>query len=232
MWVTLWLLPGNDTKSLQAIPAWSSTAAIRLSFHGDSSMMPSSESDDDLLLGIRADDDKCLQRLLRRYYPRLVDFGCSIHRDREMADEAVSNVFLNIWRRREKIRITSSIRAYLFSAVLKQMLNLKRQGARRVEVTMEEVGQHELVDHQNGQSDLRYRELADQVQALLEKMPRRRQLVFRMNRIEGLKYLEIADALGISEHTVQNHMVQAMKQLAKELPEVKETLSTSSSAPF
>ena len=45
-----------------------------------------------------------------------------------------------------------------------------------------------------------------------------------MNRLEGLAYSEIAEALGVSERTVQNHMVQALKQLAPQLPLLRATL--------
>jgi RNA polymerase sigma-70 factor (ECF subfamily) len=40
-----------------------------------------------------------------------------------------------------------------------------------------------------------------------------------MNKIEGFRYKEIADILGISVHTVQNHMVEAIKILAENAPQ-------------
>ena len=38
---------------------------------------------------------------------------------------------------------------------------------------------------------------------LIEKLPEKRQIIFKLNRIDGLTYKEIAKKLDISENTVQ-----------------------------
>ena len=52
-------------------------------------------------------------------------------------------------------------------------------------------------------------------------MPDQRKLIFRMNRLQGMKYKEIADVLGISVYTVQNHMVEATKHLSSRYKQLK-----------
>ncbi|MEL6255602.1 MAG: sigma-70 family RNA polymerase sigma factor, partial [Bacteroidota bacterium] len=63
--------------------------------------------------------------------------------------------------------------------------------------------------------------LADKI---LKDLPQKRELVFRMHRLQGFSYKEIAEILGISENTVHNHMVAAIKQLAKSYPKWKNLL--------
>ena len=48
---------------------------------------------------------------------------------------------------------------------------------------------------------------------VLEKLPKQQQVVFRMSRLEGLNYDEIAEQLNISRNTVKNHLVQAVKNI-------------------
>jgi RNA polymerase sigma factor (sigma-70 family) len=47
--------------------------------------------------------------------------------------------------------------------------------------------------------------------SLLRQLPEKRQVIFKMNRIDGFSYKEIAEILSISIHTVQNQMIAAVK---------------------
>jgi RNA polymerase sigma-70 factor (ECF subfamily) len=86
---------------------------------------------------------------------------------------------------------------------------------------MEEVPAQSLAVVQGADRELIYAELEQEVEEIIASLPPQRMIVFRMNRFEGLRYLEIARALGLSERTVQNHMVLAIKHLAKELPRLR-----------
>jgi RNA polymerase sigma-70 factor (family 1) len=194
---------------------------------------PEPISDETCIERIRAGDESALQELLRRHRTRLIDFAHSLLRRHDLAEEAVSNVFLALWRRRETLAIKSNIRSYLFAAVGNQSLNLRKRDIQTLTVGLEHIPQRQLIDARSSDTDLLYRELQDEIGVLLANMPKQRQLVFRMNRFEGLRYLEIAEALGLSEHTVQNHMVQAVKQLALELPRLRTMIAGQSTAtPF
>jgi RNA polymerase sigma-70 factor (ECF subfamily) len=46
---------------------------------------------------------------------------------------------------------------------------------------------------------------------LISKLPERRQLVFKMHRIEGFSYAEIAELLQISVRTVEDHLSKSMQ---------------------
>lgn len=196
-------------------------------------MPPALDSDEALMTRVRRHDERALQELLRKYYVRLGNFSFTVLRRRELAEEAVLNVFLSLWRRRESLVIKSSVRSYLFSAVNNQSLNLLQSQVQRGNVWLDDVAPGELTDKNSTDTEVLYRELQAEISALIAGMPRQRQLIFRMSRLEGLRYREIAKQLGVSEHTVQNHMVQAVKQLAQELPRLRATLArNSTAAPF
>lgn len=191
-------------------------------------MNSSTDNDGDLLSRVRQDDEGALKELLRKYYVPLGEFSFSMLRRRDLAQEAVSNVFLNVWRRRRSLVIKTNVRSYLFTAVGNQSLNLRKHRFNHVTVGLDEVRTPELIDARGSDSDILYRELHDEIDAILSRLPSQRQLVFRMNRIEGLTYPEIARMLDVSEHTVQNHMVQAMRQLGHELPKLRSALEWNS----
>ena len=182
------------------------------------------ESDDDLLACIREHNERALQELLSRYYVRLGEFSYSLLRRRDLAEEAVLNVFLQLWRRRETLVVNGVLKNYLFSAVGNQSNNLRKRQLRHPTVWLDDVASAQLVETTRPEDELLYRELQAQIEVVLTRLPPRRQLIFRMNRFEGLRYSEIAETLSVSEHTVQNHMVQAIKQLAQHLPSLRAVL--------
>jgi RNA polymerase sigma factor (sigma-70 family) len=183
------------------------------------------KSDEELMALISRHDERALQELMRRYQRRLGRFSLGIIGSRDLAEEAVANVVLNIWRTREKLAIRSTVRGYLFAAVGNQTLRLRRETKLRRTVRVDgEIGRH-LVDLRGSDSDLLYQEFHDEIDLLISKLPPQRQLIFRMNRIEGLRYREIAEALSLSERTVQNQMLKAVAQLGAELPALRGRLA-------
>lgn len=183
--------------------------------------------DRELLQRISQDDEGALALLLDRYYSSLGSFAQSLLRRRDLADEAVSNVFLSVWRRRKTLSVRTKVRAYLFAAVGNQSFNLRRSEFPKGMVLLDDALTHELADEKRVDADLLYQELQQHINLLLEKMPPQRQIIFRLHRIEGRRYSEIAETLGLAESTVQNHMIQAIKQLAPELPQIQRTLQRS-----
>jgi RNA polymerase sigma-70 factor (ECF subfamily) len=52
---------------------------------------------------------------------------------------------------------------------------------------------------------------------LVEKMPPQRQKVFKMSRMNGFSNDKIAEILGISKKTVENHLTDALRTLREAL---------------
>lgn len=177
-------------------------------------------ADEELLVRIRSHDEDALRELLVKYYVRLGEFAFSLLRQRHLADEAVMNVFLNLWRRREKLVITGVVRSYLFAAVGNQSLKLRTKERRHAADSLDETTLGKLTGGTRAEDNLLYQELRAEVDRVILSLPPRRQLIFRMNRIDGLGYTEIAKTLGVSKHTVQNHMILAVRQLATQLPHI------------
>jgi RNA polymerase sigma-70 factor (ECF subfamily) len=61
--------------------------------------------------------------------------------------------------------------------------------------------------------ELERERVAAEVQRAIQDLPERRREVFSLAYLQGLSYAEVADVLGISPKTVQNHMSAALAQL-------------------
>jgi len=129
-----------------------------------------------------------------------------------VSQEIVNDVFLKIWEDAEKIMIESSLKAYIYKAVVNRSINALNK-------------QQKEQQHQRALSllppafyeekQLETNELKMQLYKAIDNLPDQCKKVFQLSRFEGLKQQEIADKLGISIKTVKNHITLALKILAR-----------------
>lgn len=178
------------------------------------------KSDEDLLSLIKQDNHKALEALYRRYFKKLCDFAHKYVRNQITSEEVVSDVFLYIWLKREQIKITSSLRSYLYTSIKNRSFNYLRNNNKYFE-DIDFVEKQQVLSVDPADRVIFYEELEDEIEKIISQLPPKRQTIFRMSRIDGLKYQEIADILSLSKRTVQNHMVEAVRFLAKHYSKVK-----------
>jgi RNA polymerase sigma-70 factor, ECF subfamily len=166
-----------------------------------------------LLQRVKENDQTALECLFEKYYYRLCDFAFQYVRSVELAEEVVSDVFLKIWENRHTIDIKTNFKAYIFTATRNQALNYLEKEKRDRE-DLDDILPGKSSDNYHPDEELIFQELENHIEVLINKLPPRRKLIFKLSLIEGFTYREIADILSISIHTVQNQMVQAVKKLA------------------
>lgn len=171
------------------------------------------KADKELLRLIKQDDQKALEVLFEKYYYRLCDFSFQYVRNFDLTEEIVSDVFLKIWIKRKKLKITGNFKAYIYTAARNQSLNyIQKENSELDSIEEQQFGIPS--EKYNPEQELMFKEFENRIEGLINTLPSRRKQVFKLSRIEGLTYREIAKVLSISIHTVQNHMVQAVKQLS------------------
>lgn len=71
----------------------------------------------------------------------------------------------------------------------------------------------EIPSDLSAEKTIELEEFTEQIKRILNTLPPQRQLIFRLNRLDGFKYQEIAEILDISVSSVQNQMVKAIKHV-------------------
>jgi RNA polymerase sigma-70 factor (ECF subfamily) len=171
-------------------------------------------SDEEFFQRIKSEDAKAFSILFERHFFSLCRFAGKFVKNTHLAEEVVSDVFLNIWLKKEKIHIKINLKTYLFTAVRNQSFNYLKKNKMHLEKIETAVRENKTSDL-NADTFMIYEELENDLDTLLQQLPEKRQVIFRMNRIDGLSYKEIAEVLSLSIHTVQNHMVAAVKFISK-----------------
>jgi RNA polymerase sigma-70 factor (ECF subfamily) len=150
--------------------------------------------------------------LFRAHYGELCTYVQRMLHDRAAAEEVVQNVFLKICERGLPGRAGTVSRAYLYAAARNDVIDNAR-ALRRVERHVAAVQRADMEVAPDAASETEYRELVALVRCALATLPRRPREVFLLSRRDGLDYVGIARALGLSVKTVESHMRRALSAL-------------------
>lgn len=172
-------------------------------------------NDKSALRKIRGGDIRAFEKLFRYYYEPLCRYAVSFTKDMEVAEEIVQDLFYRLWKEREQLCIRS-LKSYLYGAVrnngLQYLKHLEVREKYREKLTREIV---EANYNFTPLDKLEYQELEERIAGILGTFPERRQQIFRMHRLEGKKYAEIARELSVSVKTVEAEISEALKVLRK-----------------
>ena len=155
------------------------------------------------------------------YYPKLVRFAKEFVMSEEDAENITQDVFADLWEKRESMDHIENINAYLFRLVRNRCLDhLKHkvfeqkyaenvQASFEVELNlkMQSLDRFDVLDIYEGN------EMEKLVREAINGLPKKCRAIFLLSRMEGLKYREISERLGISVNTVECQMGIALKKL-------------------
>jgi RNA polymerase sigma-70 factor (ECF subfamily) len=150
--------------------------------------------------------------LFGEYYEELCEFAFRIIGSKELAEEIVADVFAHIWIKREELNITISLKAYLYKSTKNMTISYIRKKKNNTIPLDDILPFHESIA-ENPESNILKKERIVAYEKILSIIPNKSRIIFKMHRIDSLKYREIADILNISQKTVEKHMGKALKIL-------------------
>jgi len=163
-------------------------------------------------------DEKAFEKVFKAHFKALHAYALAIVKDAADAEEIVQTVFLKLWENRFTLKITSSVKAYLYKAVYHSSINHLNHQKVRMKHSEQQLQLHQQEEATESRA-FQEEELAAQIKHALDLLPEKCRMVFFLSRFEELKYQEIADRLDISVKTVEAHMGKALKLLRSQLAE-------------
>lgn len=156
-------------------------------------------------------------QLYERYSRRLFAFVMGYIKLEQDAEEIIQEVFIKIWESRHKIDAYSSFEAFIFTIAYNATISLFRKRATE-ERYLEQLKRLQQVETAPDLNDeIRFNELNEKVQVLLNELTPRQRSVFQLSRTEGLTHREIAEKLGISVLTVKKHIANTLAFLKSKM---------------
>jgi RNA polymerase sigma-70 factor (ECF subfamily) len=172
-------------------------------------------ADSDLLKGIKEGNMCSFDLLYNKYSNKVFRFAQSMLKSVEESENVVQDVFMTVWLNRDRIEKDASIKSYLFTITYNSSITILRRKVRDAKFReyLELLPSfHDAVNY-----DVEYRDLENKLNQILDELPSRQKEVYKLHRIEGLKYKDISERLHISVNTIENHMSSALKTIRKRL---------------
>lgn len=155
------------------------------------------------------------KELYNLYHKRIYGFCINNGQSHHDAEEVLQEVFIKIWANRTEIDLDRNIESFLFSIAKNIIIDKYRKLVRSKAALEHQI--YFLTPPNSTENDVLYNELQKEIQKTFDSMPELRKLVFQMSRFKGCSNDEIAEELGISMKSVENHISRALQNFRNEL---------------
>jgi RNA polymerase sigma-70 factor (ECF subfamily) len=160
------------------------------------------------MLNINDEDD--FEGIFRAHYEILIRSIYPLILRKDIAEDIVQDLFVQLWDQRNEINIKSNLTSYLRKSAIQRTLNwIKRENRIDLQGDIDD----SMIFMEPDRSLHNEVDRISAVRRAIEQLPGKCRLVFILNRYEGLTINEIAEYLQISKNTVENHLGKALRLL-------------------
>lgn len=161
-------------------------------------------------------DRLALNALFRTYYGALFNFGLRLVGSEEAVKDAIQQLFLKLWNKRDAISIPNSTKSYLFVALRRIMLdNKERDRARKKRnheffdstYTLPGTVEEQIIADE---TDEYYKKMLFQA---LQHLTDREKEALHLRFYDGFANEEIAKIMGINNQSVRNYLSEGIQKI-------------------
>src|SRR6187200_291 len=173
------------------------------------------KSEDFSLLSERIanDDQLAYRQLFMQFYNKLSRFVMGFTKSKELTEEIVSDVFINVWRRRKNIQEIMNLKLYLYVSAKNITFNYLKKLHRENMTDLDSVEIEPEDPFADPGAAMITREMNLKLKSAINDLPPRCKLVFTLIKEDGLTYKQAATLLDISVSTVENQLSIALKKI-------------------
>jgi len=171
----------------------------------------SNQNSDTFLLHLMEEGDtRAFDALFEKYWQKTYAEAYKRLKNHDDAKDIVQDIFAHIWFNRETNHI-NNLPAYLNVAVRNKVIKLVAK--QKVTHPFFDILESISLERDGADSNLLWKDFCNSYEALVQKLPSKRQEIFKLRFHEDLRTKEIAKQLGITIKTVQNQLGKAIETL-------------------
>ena len=157
-------------------------------------------------------DEAAFKIIFDLYKVKLYRYIFSVAKSEEIAEELVHDVFLKIWTNQQMLIQVDNPATYIYTIARNKTLDHLRKVAREKKL-IDAVWNSMAGFHNDTQELIEANESDKLIKEAINGLSAQKQLIYQLSRNEGLNHEQIAQKLNISKSTVNNHLVEAIKQI-------------------
>jgi RNA polymerase sigma-70 factor (ECF subfamily) len=182
-----------------------------------------------LMLEVQRGEAGAFPALFRRFAPRVHQYVRRLLAGHEArAEEITQDVFVQVYRFRERYRPESRLSTWIFTIATNLCLNELRRPERQLRVDLWDdrrapdaqggdgppLPDPEAIDPEMGAAS---RELAEALEGAIAALPPKQRAALLLSRVDGLAYRDVAAALGSTEGAIKALLFRATHALKERL---------------
>ena len=159
-------------------------------------------------------DTAAFKKIFSFYYAKLKRFSYGIVKDKELAEELASDVFINVWRNRARLLEIENFDAYIYISIRNLSIQKITRNKEYNFFDIDKVNIPIANSQITPEEILLNKEIVRQIETAIMELPPRCRTIYQLARQDGLKYKQIAIILNISVKTVDAQMAIAVKRIS------------------
>ncbi|MCC5931148.1 MAG: RNA polymerase sigma factor [Cyclobacteriaceae bacterium] len=181
------------------------------------------EHSTDLVEKSQKGNQQAFGKLMGLWYQRIYNLAFKYFNDHDLAMEITQQTFITVHQKIDRLKNPEAFKCWLYKLALNHCRQEDRRQKRftwisifNMQQNSDEVEAFRIEENQGDQQ-----ETTQLLQLLIQKLPEEQRCVLLLKEYEGLKFREIAEALGISENTAKSRLYYALNHLKKGMEKYK-----------
>ena len=170
------------------------------------------DGEDEHWKALRKGDNTAFEYIYRSHVQTLHRFGLSINPNEDLVSDAIHDVFIDIWNKREKISPTDNVKFYLLKSLKNRIIRQTSNELRRD--TLHNNWQ-DLTSNDSFE-DSKFEQNTEQaLNGFLNELSERQKEIIRLRFYEDLSHNQIAELLNMNMQSAKNLLHRAVESLRK-----------------
>jgi RNA polymerase sigma factor (sigma-70 family) len=159
-------------------------------------------------------DSHAFYSIHRELFGGLYNYAYKLLQDKDLANDAVQELFVKIWTKRERIGEIEKVKPYFFTLIRRQILNqLRNLRLYNLKISMMARPDIDFSPEEVVVKNEETLTLQNKISELLNELPKRQKEVIYLHYFEDLDYIQISAIMGINYQSVLNLTQKAIHKL-------------------
>ncbi len=164
---------------------------------------------------LRRGDRAALRELYESYYEVLHNYGCRMTPHPELVEDCIQDLFVELWRLRDRLNATNSVKNYLLGSFRNNLVKMLQRVNRHsdelsLDFELRDEGPHAEEKLMQGESETEWQAKLD---AAMQKLSYRQREAIYLRYQEGMSYEQICEVMQLQYQSVRNLISNGVKKL-------------------
>jgi len=174
------------------------------------------KNDAEAMQGMADGEMSAYRFLFDQHFSDLCNFLLIYLHSKELSEEIALEIFTFIWEKRKTLQLKSTFKSFLFSSAKNKAISLYRKEQKMMFTSIDSM---QSISHEDSSSQqlMENTELREIINTAINKLPEKSKQIYQLAWEDNLSHKEIAEKLGITPKTVENHVGIALRKLRESL---------------